>query len=583
MFGSSTPTTTSLFPSVTAPSVSNSASNATKAFASFLGSTPAISSKSQPDDQEEGLKAETKYLTALRGLNVSLIAAISKAIDADPFLDVGEVLERYKHLRISVKSEYDDNLKKLKPKQAEISASKVGESKPSFGFDTAPTKPAAAMPAPPASFSGFTPVSSSSSLPSSSSIPSGFVPKSVSSVFGGPSTTSSDDKSSSASSKPFDSNIFSGSKPQTSSSDDKSSSAPKSAFSFGPSASSSSTTSSPFSFGTPANKPISGNATAIFGTSPPNAPSIFSSNLFGKSDEDKDKSSSTAAESAGKISTSFPSSSSGIFGNSSGSAFGSSSTSTGFNLSGTSGSSSTSSKTSPFGSFGTSGGSTSSFGSPVGFGFGIAGGSAKTTEGDSSTSFPSTSAPKTFQPFSASSNPFGSVTKSTTESERAGESSQAQSQEGTPAAEDGSRLLTPASSVHDMEGEGEEGEETTHEIRTKVYKMTKGKSGTPEWGDMGVGVLRLKKNIENGTRRMLLRNSSTGKIVINFNIYTGMKPDISKNVVSFIGHDYSEHVTEENRGAATTYKLRVKTEAQAQDLKNALDREIEFVQSKASD
>ena len=66
----------------------------------------------------------------------------------------------------------------------------------------------------------------------------------------------------------------------------------------------------------------------------------------------------------------------------------------------------------------------------------------------------------------------------------------------------------------DKEGEGEEDEVTVHEIRSKVYKMTKDKEGKAQWGDMGVGVLRLKKHKETGARRMLLRNSSTGKITI---------------------------------------------------------------------
>ena len=68
--------------------------------------------------------------------------------------------------------------------------------------------------------------------------------------------------------------------------------------------------------------------------------------------------------------------------------------------------------------------------------------------------------------------------------------------------------------MHDQEGEGEEHEETKHEIRSKVYKMTKDKEGKAQWGDMGVGMLRLKKHKETGSRRVLLRNSSTGKITI---------------------------------------------------------------------
>lgn len=53
-----------------------------------------------------------------------------------------------------------------------------------------------------------------------------------------------------------------------------------------------------------------------------------------------------------------------------------------------------------------------------------------------------------------------------------------------------------------------------------------------------------------------------------------MNPTVAKNVVSFMGHD---------EGHAVPFRLRVKTGEQADELKNALDREIEFVKSKSSD
>ena len=53
-----------------------------------------------------------------------------------------------------------------------------------------------------------------------------------------------------------------------------------------------------------------------------------------------------------------------------------------------------------------------------------------------------------------------------------------------------------------------------------------------------------------------------------------MNPTVAKNVVSFMGHD---------EGSSVPFKLRVKTAEQADDLKQALDREIEFVKAKSSD
>ena len=85
--------------------------------------------------------------------------------------------------------------------------------------------------------------------------------------------------------------------------------------------------------------------------------------------------------------------------------------------------------------------------------------------------------------------------------------------------------------MHDQEGEGEEHEETTHEIRSKVYKMTKDKEGKAQWGDMGVGMLRLKKHKETGSRRVLLRNSSTGKItIVRFIFSVYMRHDAGREV-----------------------------------------------------
>ena len=74
--------------------------------------------------------------------------------------------------------------------------------------------------------------------------------------------------------------------------------------------------------------------------------------------------------------------------------------------------------------------------------------------------------------------------------------------------------LLASANVHDKEGEGEEGEETVHEVRSKVYKMTRDRDGQPQWGDLGVGVLRVKRAREGDARRVLMRNSSTGKISI---------------------------------------------------------------------
>jgi nucleoporin NUP2 len=94
---------------------------------------------------------------------------------------------------------------------------------------------------------------------------------------------------------------------------------------------------------------------------------------------------------------------------------------------------------------------------------------------------------------------------------------------------DHAKILSPVS-VHDREGEGEEDEDTTHSVKCKVYKLNKEEGGAG-WSDMGIGerstclpsetaiefhqgILRVKQHKDTGSRRILLRNSSTGKLVI---------------------------------------------------------------------
>ncbi|KAF9010578.1 hypothetical protein BDQ17DRAFT_1538217 [Cyathus striatus] len=108
---------------------------------------------------------------------------------------------------------------------------------------------------------------------------------------------------------------------------------------------------------------------------------------------------------------------------------------------------------------------------------------------------------------------------------------------------------------HDEEGEGEEEEETVHVIRVKAHRMKKeGEKGDAGWAELGVGMLRLKKHKETGSRRVLMRNSSNGKININFKIYSGLKPLQNKKAL-----------TNEN---------------QVTELKEALERETAFVKAK---
>ncbi|KAI0645952.1 hypothetical protein C8Q79DRAFT_927042 [Trametes meyenii] len=544
-------------PSLFGTSVSSSASPATKAFASIVSSssTPAAPTPTAPSESaSKGEDKEIEYYKALRGLNVSLLSAISKAIEADPFVDVAELLERYKSLRISVGSDKPKPSSSTSPSGigASTSAPKAVES-----VAKAPTAPSFAMPAPPSGFSGFKPpTASSSSSPSTG----GFVPK-------------IDAGSTGSLGSPFSFAAPKSTAPETSSTSEK----PKSAFTFGPSSSSSSATSSsstPFSFGGSSSggslfgKPSASSSSSMpsfFGSSAPPSTSIFGGgSLFGKpSDTPKETEDDKSAE---KESTA-PSAASNTSSSTS-SFFGSTST-PGVNPFATS----TPEKTSPPSSAPFSFGSASpgknplfsgfpkagSIGNPVGFGFGSP---PKTPDAETA------SGPTKSLPFSFGAPKFAGAEEK--------DESNGSSEGTTPAPAEGGdaapQRLPASSSAHDAEGEGEEDEVTTHEIRSKVYKLAKDKEGKSQWSDLGVGVLRLKKHKETESRRMLLRNSSTGKITINFILHSGMNTAVSDKVVSFMGHD---------NGQSTPYRIRTKTADQANQLKEVLDREIEFVKAKS--
>jgi len=119
---------------------------------------------------------------------------------------------------------------------------------------------------------------------------------------------------------------------------------------------------------------------------------------------------------------------------------------------------------------------------------------------------------------------------------------------------------------HDEEGQGEEDEVTVHSVKCKAYRMKKAdEKGGPGWVEVGYGFLRLKKHKETEARRVLLRNSTTGKINLNFKIYSGMKPSVNKKTVAFTGHD---------NGVPQSYTVRVGSEQAALQLKEAIEKEV---------
>ncbi|KAF4620606.1 hypothetical protein D9613_000482 [Agrocybe pediades] len=248
----------------------------------------------------------------------------------------------------------------------------------------------------------------------------------------------------------------------------------------------------------------------------------------------------------------------------------------------------TTSTSSPFGTFGTSTSTPFSFGSsatgatdkPASSSSNLFGGSDKTTAASPFTASKEPPKPFFFGSSSSSSSTsiFGGAKPATAEktTEATGETATEgeTSDRATPATEGGDAEAAPTlmgTNPWTEEGEGEENEETVHSVKTKAYKLAKGEDGSSKWAPLGTGIVRLKKDKDSGSRRMLLRNATNGKVVINFIIYAGLKPTQSKTAVSFVGHD---------AGASQTYTIRMANENEAKEFKTALEREIAFVKAK---
>ncbi|KAJ7282971.1 hypothetical protein C8J57DRAFT_1499923 [Mycena rebaudengoi] len=447
LFSSSLGSSPSVFNSGS-PAVSSTASNATKTFASLLGDSsskpnnaapppPSTNSTSLNTVSDAADSAALKYYTSLRGLNVSFLAAISQAIDQDPFTDVGSLLSRYSSLRVDVQKEFDE-----RPRSTAI------PSAPSpFTFaSSTPTAPVG-MPAAPTFFAGF----------------------------GKPAAAAAPPKSNGSTDAP---------------------SAPSTSF-FSPSASSSTTTFTP--------KP------SVF-TPKPSAFGSPSASPFGAS-------ASPSPFGAGK----------------SGSVFGSSPSAFSFNKS-------------PSGSLG----------NPVGFTFGSGfGGGADKTASTSGEKEKDAKSEADEEPEVEEVEAGGSQ-----ETERA--STPSKTEEGSSS---GKLFGEETIAGFDAEGEGEEDEDTLHSARLKVFQLKKDeKTEISAWLDMGIGFIRLKKHKETSTRRLLLRNSQTGKIIINFSLYSGLKVTLTKKTLNIVGHDAT--------AVPQTYSLRLQTEEGAQNLKAAIEKEV---------
>ncbi|KAJ2925126.1 hypothetical protein H1R20_g11950, partial [Candolleomyces eurysporus] len=580
------PSSSSLFGGSTlaaAPSTTAGASSTAKTFASFLGTASnGVETKPAASSSEED-KPAVEYYSSLRGLNVSFLKAINKYIEEDPFVDISELLERYKSLRTTVQKEFDS--KKDSTSKATSNAAPAPAPPKTFtmpvppplntpltgGFKLPPASTSSDSSAPPAGGFVFKPTSAASTspftLPSSSETSSSPSPFSLGASK--PSTTASSTSSFTFGAPPKDTTSSTTLSPFTFGTPAKettSSSSTSGGFTFGASAkdtgSSSSSTSGGFSFGAPAKDTSSSSTSTGFSFGAPakdTSSSTTSPFTFGAPPKPTASTSSTSLPFSLTPSSSGSSTPKSIFGDQAKSEVQEKPAAATSNIFGMPSSTSTSS---PFGTFGKPPSSSGSLGNPVGFGFGAAGAASS---GDAKPGFS----------FGSSSGGGFSFAPSQEKKKEDSATADEGTKKGEASAEDGA--ANPVAAVfganpHDEEGEGEEDEESVHSIKSKAYRMKKAdEKGGAGWVEIGYGILRLKKHKETDARRMLLRNSTTGKININFKLYSGLKPSQTKKAVTFVGHD---------NGTAQTYSIRVGTEEQAKELKEAIDREIAAIKAK---
>ncbi|TFK26495.1 hypothetical protein FA15DRAFT_276827 [Coprinopsis marcescibilis] len=554
-FGGSSSFTFNPSANASSPAAPAAPSNTARTFASLIGSTngttssnnkpasvvPTVEAPKAPAGAES--KHAVDYYSSLRGLNVSLFSEIKKNLDEDPFFDLGQYMSLYQMLRADVQKKFDSASSSTEAEKAKAAPPSAPASFAGFGATSSTSsssseKPKASLPTPPSTFGGFGAASSSKTTTEPPKSIGGVSLPAAPTSFGGfgvkPAASAETTSASSGFSfgKPTASSgpIFGGGESKGSSTSStvplsfgSSSSAPtKDSNPFAP------PSSSPFTFSKPTNPtdapipslPFSFGGSSSTSTTTKEMPK----NIFGSLAKVDDK------KEEGKPASTF--------------SFGGSAAP----------------------SFGTFGGSSS------GFGFGSASSSASSAPAPDSGFKPAFSF--------GSSNPFsGSFSSpSITKKDEGGNDESQGSQDSNAAggAEGTDGTSTPTSvfgtSAHDEEGEGEEDEETVHVVKSKIYRMKKAEEkGGVGWVEIGSGFLRIKKHKETDARRVLLRNSTTGKINLNFKIYSGLKPSQSKKTISFVGHD---------NGVAQTYSVRVGSEEQAKELKEALEREVEIVKSK---
>jgi hypothetical protein len=149
--------------------------------------------------------------------------------------------------------------------------------------------------------------------------------------------------------------------------------------------------------------------------------------------------------------------------------------------------------------------------------------------------------------------------------------SRATSPGGTTDGESNNENIDPEAEHHEQidltsGGPGEENEEVLHLVRAKALKFepSKDAGGKSDWVVKGLGPLRVLKNKETGSSRVLLRADPSGTIVLNKGILGNVTYTATGKTLKLL-------TAGEGGQGLETWLLQVKTPAGAEELAGVLE------------
>ena len=170
-------------------------------------------------------------------------------------------------------------------------------------------------------------------------------------------------------------------------------------------------------------------------------------------------------------------------------------------------------------------------------------------------------------------NPFTISTNSNKGEEDKNESKDEENKKNESEEPKSEEVKPSSSSTSDVTAAGEEDEDILYEVRAKAFKFLSNRDDQPTWKSVGVGPFKIKINKLTNKKRILHRDSSTSKLIMNFNLHSEMNPTVDNKTITFTGIE----VTDNNENPLSVFKLMVKTPQSANETCNAIIEHIKDI------